>query len=133
MKKIIAALMLIGLVIGLIGCGGSPINADERSINIATQALEIVDDYLIGNISARTAHNRLSDLQDIRSNTDDVLVNSANGLLRAQISGLRNHFSRLAFDAEWTALGQESFGITTEDDILEARNSLASNLGVRAR
>ena len=121
LKKLLIALALVGLVVGLVGCGSA---ASERNINIARQAVGIADEFLDGSITARAAHNRIDELSDIdTTRTSDSRANTDNLLLSTGVLILR------------TSLNDAALTDTTEtyDRVMDARNILARRVGMRTR
>ncbi|MCL2420817.1 MAG: hypothetical protein FWD03_03090 [Defluviitaleaceae bacterium] len=119
MKKIIFALLLVMLVMGLAGCNNHRFaDASERNINIATRAVEIADEFLDANISAATAFERIDSLATV--DRDGAVVNL---ILHTEVGRLR------------LSLQSAARNDTTENynAVLERRNTLAVDLGMRRR
>jgi len=124
MKKLFCVFLVMALVAGLVGCGSNEPAASERNINIATRAVEIVDEFLDGAIRAGVAHDRVNELAEIdTTNTKDVRVDQANHRLSTDLLLLRTDLSRAAWED------------TTENynRVLERRNALAERVGIDAR
>jgi len=124
MKKFICVLLLVGMVVVLGACGDSGSAASERNISIATRAVETTDEFLDLNISARTARDRIDALAPIDTNaTENADENSANSTLNHRVLMLR------------FALSSAASNDTSEtyNRVLEERNALARELGIRRR
>ena len=121
LKKLLIVLALVGLLVGLVGCGSA---ASERNINIARQAVGIADEFLDGDIGARAARERIGGLADIDStNTGNTRADAANLDLAIGIGFLSSSLFRLE-----GADTSDNF-----DSVIEARNDLARRIGMRAR
>jgi len=116
---IVGVALFITVVMIFAACTSSRYaNASERNRNIATQALNITDEFLDSEVSARDAYNRVDALADIDRDGD-----RANGSIATDILLLRS------------ALLNSSISDTNEnwDTVLERRNRIAEGLGLSAR
>ena len=124
MRRVFGVLVVFVMVlVVLVGCGPST-DVSQRNVNIATQAIEIADSFLDGNISATEARRQIDNLQPIfTDSTGNSSEDLANFLLSSDMLLLRGSLSLVIHDN------------TTEERnrVLESRNRLAERAGIRAR
>jgi len=112
------------MVVALGACGNRGSAASERNINIATRVVEITDEFLDASISAQTARDRIGALASIdTSSTGNADEDSANLTLSIDVLFLQAFLSAAA-----SRDTSENY-----DNVLESRNALARELGIRRR
>jgi len=123
MKRIFGLILV--LIAGLLVLSACASYASRENIATARQALEIADDFLFRrNISPETALSRVSRLPNINvQRTGNRNEDEANAVLRNAISRLES------------ALRENTHIMSAETrrPVVEARNQIAAELGVRTR
>jgi len=122
MKKLFAFLTLLMLMLVMTACAT---HASRENVDIARQALEIVDEFLFRpRPDPDATYRRIAALPSINiASTGNTRQDEANRALRSYISSLQSAIqtTRHIYSAE------------TRQPVLIARNQIASEIGVRTR
>jgi len=123
-NKLTGVALLIALMVVFTSCTSNSLyaNASAQNRDIATQALNIADDFLDGIISANVASNRVDNLADI-----DRDGHPANGIIDGHISLLHTSLMMVIYDPV------EQNNDANWDTVLERRNTIAEGLGLSTR
>lgn len=128
MKKIkFITIICISVIITVViaGCGGS--KASDKAVSVGKRAIEVVDEYLDGQVSYSAADIQLDELKEQMSYVDDLEHGAKNKATDFSISTSITLISSDMF--------QDSYKSTSEtyDKLLQSRNELANKVGVKKR
>ena len=121
-KKILGTITFLCILFAFVACNSS--NASQRNINIAENAISIVDRFLDGDISPRQAIDELDRLQSI---SIESTGNLNEDLANLSVSGSKLLLSIRLSSAAWDN------NLENQNSVLEARNALAEDAGLRTR
>lgn len=124
LRHIVPFILILALV--LTGCSkGKPNDISEAHYKYGLKALEIVDEYLDFNITAKNAREKI-----------DALTNESDSLPKTEFKS-PDHAKNSGVEHEVTMLSYELLkidnGSGTYDDLLEQRNELAELLNEKKR
>ena len=124
LKRVVFCVLVMALV--LTGCSeGKPSNISEAHYKYGLKALEIVDEYLDFNITAKNAREKI-----------DALTNESDSLPKTEFKS-PDHAKNFGVESGVTLLSYELLKIDTGsgsyDDLLEQRNELAELLNEKKR
>ena len=120
-KLSVLILIILSSALTLSGCDS--VEELRQSEIIGRQAIEIADEYLDSQVSARSAYNRINSLDDIH------VINNHDEMIRLNVSSVRGNLFLLRNDE----LNENEVNLDTLDRVLSARNSLARRLGLQER
>ncbi len=109
------------------GCKRDETKASDKAISIGTQVVEIADDYLDYKLSSDDAKDKIDALYEELDYVNDLTESDENYLYDFSISiGVFDVSTKIFLDdIDHTA--------ATYDDVLEARNNLAEDVGMSSR
>lgn len=128
MKKIMVLLVVIMLTITLAACGT---NASDKAVSVAKSAIEIADKYLDNEISYSEASEAIDELEEDMEYVDDMPEDTADET--------KQHTADFSISVDLTVLSlsffNDNYDNTSEtyDKVIEARNKLADDAGLKKR
>lgn len=131
MKRFLSLALAAMLLITACSCSGGGGNASDKAVSVASQAIEIADQYLDGDIDAGEADEKLDDLIEQMSYVDDLPDETA--------EESRQRAADFLISTDLTVLSYSIFNDNYEqtsdsyDEVVENRNELASDAGLKER
>lgn len=129
MKKQIAGVMVAGLAALMItACGGSKTKVSNKAQSVGKSAIEVVDQYLDGDLDYDDVSDQLDELSEELDYTSEDSDKDKD-----------THFGDSSVQSDIVLLGSEIFqdhfeGTSdTYDDIVDKRNELAETIGEKKR
>lgn len=86
MKKAISILLTIAILFTVSGCSGT--KASDKAVSVAKKAVEVVDDYLDGKITYKSASEKIDDLYNEMAYVDDLAQDDENKVYDFSIGNL---------------------------------------------
>lgn len=129
MKRVFIALTVIALLFVLVSCGASTPTASKKGISVATQAVELLDNYLDGKENGSFVYEKLDDLCSQMNYTSDYV-----GTQKTDEQAADYEIHRQLLFAS-TAVMHDKFNgdAETYENVIEKRNALAVLAGIDER
>ncbi len=128
MKKVIAVLCALAVFVS--GCSSRPGGLTEETYRTGKNALEAIDQYLDGEITAQEAHDKINLYYDILDKHNDSLdENEDNDKLSFNCSSIKLECMIASY-----AIVKIDAGFSDEmESLLESRNDIAEIIGESTR
>lgn len=126
-KRILVIVLCLFTLVGfLTGCNGGT-KASDKAVSVAKRAIQVADDYLDGKLSYSEANDKLVVLDAEMDYANDLDIKAENKAADVSISVDITILSSSIF--------QDYYYGTSEsyDKVLNARNSLAEDAGLKKR
>lgn len=128
MKKITLSLCILTVLFLLTACGT---NASDKAVSVAKSAIEIADKYLDNESTYSEVSEAIDDLKEDMEYVDDMPEDTADEM--------KQHTADFSISVDLTVLSlsiwTDNYDNTSEtyDKVLEARNKLAEDAGLKKR
>ncbi len=128
MKRFALFLLIVALLMGVAACSPAS-KASQKGQSVAKQAIETLDDYLDGNTTLDSAREKLFDLHDQMSYTNEYAGKEKTDAQQEDWF-ISHHLLMAAL-----AVDMDSYkgNADTYDDIIKQRNELAALVGIKKR
>ena len=125
MKKVLCCALVAAMLLCTNGCSGGGTALSDKALSVAKQAVEVADAYIDMEIDSDEAEEKLDALEEEMEYTDDLPAGDKSGdyVISTDLT-LISH-----------AILMDSIDNTSEsyDKVVEARNSLAEDAGLKKR
>lgn len=126
-KRAIVLTLIISLVLTLFTACGGGTKASKKAISVAENAIQVVDDYLDGKITATAANDKLKELKKEMEYVDTLTSDDKNKASDFSISTSLTTLSSSILSDSYKSSDD------TYDKIVDGRNSLAKKAGLKER